>query len=129
MKNKLFNSIIISSILCCGIANADVHSKGADGPAAIDFIAENLLSNIDIDSISCDDDPADIAKDILAEPHNSKLLKLLPKANKSKDAKSFLKLIGINDATFKQAAELTVSIICDDGSDDGDDSGDDDLEE
>lgn len=117
MRNKALTLILTSSMLCSGLAQAQVSTRGADGPAAVTLFAELLANSVSSDSISCDADHSQIADDLVSQ--NVKLVSL---AKKSKDVKKFLKLLGFEgnpnkkdfvDNLFKDAAlEAVDTILC-----------------
>lgn len=120
MKTYILSAFLVSSAFISNFAFAEVHSKGADGPAAISFFASVLVGNIDPDEISCDEELSSIAATILSDVQNKKLA---ASAN-NKNVKNFLKLLGAKAKTsdfLKNAAIEAVDSICSDGEDDFDD--------
>lgn len=132
MKNLLLCGLVVFSVIFSNIANAQVHSKGADGPAAVadvvrDTFAAVVASYVDPSKLSCDEDATVVVKQILATPKIKSLGLLAQKT----DAKAFIKRLGLSGTPkkiFGDAALDAVELLCnpdenDPGSDDPEDSG------
>jgi hypothetical protein len=125
MNRKLLKVMVASSIFSCGLANAQVHVRGADGPAAISFFAGVFVNNVESQGISCDQDSNGIIDDILGNSQNKKLIVTI----NNKNSKNLLKLIGASGKIkdfIDNASVEAANILCGGGEEDG---GEEDLPE
>jgi len=119
MKKILAGLLVASSVFVCGSVKADVHAKGADGPAADPAIKEGFLldfgsvlaANVDYETFDCGDSDEANAKLILVIPANKKLIA----AAKNKNVTPFLKQLGLGGSAanlFKEAALGAAASVC-----------------
>lgn len=128
MKKILLLSLFASIIGFNQSVQAQAHMAGIDGPAAVKdqtalAIGNILLSNYDLDNVTCDGDE-DLVKSVLSAANNKKILA----AAKKKDAAALLKQLGLSRPSpsfFSSAVKLALESYCGDEDDGGDDdSGD-----
>ena len=120
---KILKIFSLTFLLPCCFASAEIRTLGADGPAAVSFIADVLLSNVDGDNIDCELEYSVIAKQILSVSANKKLVS----AGNNKNVKNFLKQIGAPGAPtrfFSDAALEAATVACEEGEPIDDGSGD-----